>query len=126
MTFARSLMTASALLLALLGLPCMFAPEIVLAQLSGGSSPVARLVVEIAGALYLGFAILNWMARGSVAGGIYGRPVTLGNFLHFLAAGLALIKAAPTLPFPQFIWPLAIVYALFAIGFARAMFRGPV
>lgn len=126
MSYPRLLMTVSALVLAVLGLPCTFAADIVLTRLAGSTSPVTEVIVQITGALYLGFAILNWMAKGSLIGGIYGRPVALGNFLHFLAAGLALIKAAPSMPAQAFAWTVAIVYALLAIGFARVMFLNPV
>ena len=124
--FARLLMTASALLLALLGLPCVFAPDIVLSRLTGTTSQAAELIVQVTGALYVGFSILNWMAKRSLIGGIFGRPVALGNLLHFVAAGLALLKAAPSIPTPQFIWPLAILYALLAIGFGLVIFREPI
>src|SRR5204862_7388254 len=33
-------------------------------------------------ALYLGFAVLNWMGCVVLFGGIYGRPVALGNLCH--------------------------------------------
>ncbi len=125
MTFARLLMTTSAAVLALLGLPCVFAPEVLLARLTGSSSPGGELIVQITGALYLGFAILNWMAKGSLIGGIYGRPVALGNLLHFVAAALALFRSAASLPEPLFIWAIAAVYGLLAVGFARVMFGNP-
>ena len=125
MEFPRLLMTASALVLAVLGIPCMFAPDFVLAHLAGNTSPPTDLIVQITGALYMGFAIVNWMAKGSLKGGIYGRPLAMGNLLHFFAAGLALIKAAPTLPQPLVAWPLAGVYAALAIGFGLVTFRNP-
>ena len=62
--FARLLMTASAVFLVLLGLPCVFAPDVVLRRLVGNTSTVAEIVVQLTGALYVGFAVLNWMSRG--------------------------------------------------------------
>jgi len=76
------------------------------------------------GALYLGFAILNWTARGNLIGGIYSRPVALGNLWHFLIVGILLTKAA--IVFAAI--PLAIsaaIYSLFAIGFGLVIFRAP-
>jgi len=121
---SRALMTASALALALLGLPCIFAPEIVLQRLAGGGTAGAELIVQITGALYLGFAGLNWMGKGNLIGGIYGRPVAIGNLLHFLVAAIAIFKAAQVTGV-RFLWPIALGYASFALGFALIVFRNP-
>jgi len=123
MNFPRLLMTASALLLAVLGLPCVFAPDLVLKQLAGGTSPVPEIIVQLTGALYVGFAILNWMAKGSLIGGIYGRPLALGNMTHFLVGGLALLKATGVAP--TVAWTLGIVYAVLAMSFIRVTFKNP-
>ena len=117
-------MSASALALALLGLPCIFAPEIVLQRLAGSSTAGAELIVQITGALYLGFAALNWMGKGNLIGGIYGRPVAIGNLLHFLVAAIAILKAAQVTGV-RFLWPIAVGYAGFALGFALMVFRNP-
>jgi len=126
MNQSRALMSASALALALLGLPCIFAPEVVLQRLAGSSNAGAELIVQITGALYLGFAGLNWMGKGNLIGGIYGRPVAIGNLLHFLVAAIALIKSASAMGGPRFLWPIALGYASFALGFALIVFRNPV
>ena len=117
-------MSASALALALLGLPCIFAPDVVLQRLSGSSSAGAELLVQITGALYLGFAGLNWMGKANLMGGIYGRPVAIGNLLHFLVAAIAIFKAAQATGV-RFLWPIALGYASFALGFALIVFRNP-
>ena len=36
--------------------------------------------------------MLNWMAKGTLIGGIYNKPIAIGNFTHFTIGGLALIK----------------------------------
>jgi hypothetical protein len=118
----RLLMTASALVLALLGLPCVFAPDLVLKQLTGGTSAPAELIVQVTGALYFGFAGLNWMGKANLIGGIYGRPVAIGNLTHFLVAGIALLKAAPGASQPVILWTLAVIYAALAAAFAYIVF----
>lgn len=80
---SRHLMIASAALLAALGLLLSFAPEETLAYLGQPSTGAVPVLLQLAGALYLGFAVMNWTAKGSVLGGIYGRAIVLGNFLHF-------------------------------------------
>jgi len=67
--------------------------------------------------------MLNWMSKDSVIGGIYGRPTTMANFLHFFAGGMALLKAAASGQTSSALWPLAVVYALFAAGFGLVAFR---
>jgi hypothetical protein len=77
------------------------------------------------GALYLGFAILNWTARGVLMGGIYARPLALGNFLHFAMVGVMLIKAAITFGVIQ-LATSAFVFSVFAIWFGVVLFTSPV
>ena len=76
------LMSASALTLGLLGLTTTFAPDFVLSSLGAPVSPALLLMIQILGALYMGFAALNWMARDNLIGGIYSRPVAIGNLMH--------------------------------------------
>ena len=121
----RLLMSASALVLALLGLPCIFAPDMVLKQLTGGTSAAAELLVQVTGALYMGFAGLNWMGRANLIGGIYGRPVAIGNLMHFLVAAIALLKFAPQASPPAPVWVLAAVYAILAAAFGLIVFGNP-
>lgn len=89
----RLLMRASAIFLGVLGAAATFLPQEILAR--AGAPPVGFSVelVQTAGALYLGFAMLNWMAQGNAIGGIYSRPVAIGNLVHFTIAALALLKS---------------------------------
>jgi hypothetical protein len=89
-------MTTSALFMGLLGLAASFLPQEILAAagMPEESLPeLAVILVQALGALYLGFAILNWMAKGILVGGIYARPLALGNFLHFSVVTVVLVKA---------------------------------
>ncbi len=79
---SRILMMTSAAFLAVLGLATSYMPQEVLGLHGTVPDTPTLLLVQMAGALYLGFAILNWTARGILIGGIYARPVALGNFLH--------------------------------------------
>lgn len=124
-TFSRVLMTASALFLFVLGLCCVFAPDVLLNHFAGGTSPAANVMVQLTGALYVGFGLMNWMSKGSLMGGIYGRPVAVGNLLHFFAGAMALLKAAPPASSLAFAWPLALVYVAFAVGFGLVVLRNP-
>lgn len=122
----KPIIAASAISMALEGVLLTFAPELLLAALNADVSPISLLLGQVLGALYLGFAMLNWMGRGSPTGGIYNRPLVVANLLHFLVAGLALIKyvlAAPSQPL--ILWIAAGLYALFAVLFGRMMFTSP-
>lgn len=121
----RILMIASAAFMALLGLVLTFLPQEVLGLHGTVPDRATVMIVQIAGALYLGFALLNWMARGVLLGGIYARPVALGNFLHFGMVAMSLIRAAMEFAaLPLMI--SAAVYTAFAVWFGRVLFRPPV
>jgi Na+/proline symporter len=115
-------MTASALTLGLLGVAASFAPDEIIDYLGLPPARLADLLVQIIGGLYLGFGMLNWMARGSVMGGIYGRPFVIGNLMHFVTAGLAIWSRVGQL---SWLWPLVGVYLVFALGFGLMLFRQP-
>src|SRR5215217_4003335 len=90
----KLLMIASALVLGLAGLAGSFAPDELLVAWGAPATAQTTILVQILGALYFGFALLNWSAKGVMIGGIYARPVSLGNFLHFTMGTLALAKQA--------------------------------
>ena len=94
---SRWMMSASAAFLAALGLAATFLPQEIVAGGGepGGANGYLVLLVQIAGGLYLGFAMLNWSVRDMVIGGIYNRPIALGNLLHFLIVALALPVLLP-------------------------------
>jgi hypothetical protein len=120
----RILMITSAALMAVIGLGMSFMPQEVLGMHGSVADNATVLLVQMAGAVYLGFAMLNWMARGILIGGIYARPVALGNFLHFVMVAITLTKAAAAFE----VVPLAIsaaVFSVFAIWFGLVLFKPP-
>ena len=120
----RLLMITSAAFLALIGLAESFVPEKVLEIHGTVPDNATLLLVQMMGAIYLGFAFLNWMARGVLIGGIYARPIAIGNFLHFGMVAVMLTKAAVVYGAA----PLAMsafVYSVFAVGFAVVLFTTP-
>jgi len=123
----KSLMTLSAMILALIGISLIFLPNEILDYLELSVSETLQLLMQIIGSFYFALAILNWMSKGSLIGGIYGRPIAMANLTHFVIAGLALIKgilANPSLSYV--IWSIAIIYSIFAIFFGIVAFRHPV
>jgi len=115
----------SAIFLALLGLATSYFPQIVLETHGTVPDNATLLLVQMMGALYLGFAILNWTARGVLIGGIYARPLALGNFLHFAMVAVMLARAAISHGVIQ-LATSAFVFSVFAIWFGVVLFRSPV
>jgi hypothetical protein len=119
---SKLIMTASSLVLGIAGTACLFMPE-ELASIPGLSgAPVLPVLIQLLGALYLGFAMANWTAKGSSIGGIYGRPISIANFTHFAIGAIALTKYALPHPSSWAITVFLIAYALFAVLFGYVVF----
>jgi hypothetical protein len=121
----KLLMLSSAIFMLALGLIATFAPEKFSGQAPAGS--LAALAVQAAGALYLGFAILNWMAKDNAIGGIYSRPVALGNLLHFFAVAMTLLRVVAAGNRQGPILASTALYLIFAVWFGLVVFgRSPI
>ena len=118
-------MLLSAAFMLVLGLVTTFAPSELLASNGGRPGITSTLLVQAVGGLYLGFAILNWMAKDNLIGGIYSRPVALGNFLHFFTVAMALIKANAVGQRSATLLILTFCYAVFAVWFGLVLFTHP-
>ncbi|AWM32196.1 hypothetical protein [Hymenobacter nivis] len=121
----KLLLGASAGLMAAVGLVLQFAPQEVLAYAGYPARGLAPVAVQLLGALYLGFALLNWMAKGVRMGGIYARPLAVGNLLHFVAGALALFRYAIRTPTGAGGWAWVAGYALGAGLFGAVLFISP-
>lgn len=120
----KLLMTAASLVLGITGISLSFLPQEISILLHAHTTTTLTIILQLLGALYFGFAMLNWMAKDSPLGGIYGRPIIVGNVTHFVVGAFALLKV---LSQNQEIVILiaAIVYALFAMMFTMVMYRTP-
>jgi hypothetical protein len=121
----KLLLSASAVVLGLLGVAGSFAPHEMLAAMGIAPTGVLPVLVQLTGALFFAFALVNGTSRGSRMGGIYNRPVALGNFAHFTIGALALMKSVAGGQRPPVVIALAFVYIAFALGFGLALFRPP-
>lgn len=118
-------MISSAVVMGLIGVVASFLPEEILSNAGQAAPEFSILIIQIAGALYLGFAMMNWMAKTVLMGGIYARPLCMGNFLHFAIAAVILIKVTMNATSLKFVWIAAIVYLIFAILFGIVLFKSP-
>jgi hypothetical protein len=121
----KLLMISSALLMAAGGVLLQFIPHEILNYFGADSGGINPLFVQMTGALYLGFAMMNWMAKTVLIGGIYARPLAIGNFFHFTVGALALLKYAFAAPNSLVVWAYALIYSLLAILFGIVFFTHP-
>ncbi len=116
----RSGVALSALSLAALGALLLFAPKEMAESLIAGTD--GGPLVQLLGAALLGFAAMNWIARGSVLGGIYGRAVVAGNQTHLTIGALLLLKHGVVAGGRPSYWILTGIYVLAAGLFTYLFF----
>jgi hypothetical protein len=119
----KLLMVISAVVLGVAGILLIFIPDEISHFLNLTES--ASVILPILGALYFGFAMLNWTAKANLIGGIYSRPVAIGNFTHFLIGALALIKLVLHHTNFMYVWVGATLYSVFALLFGWIFFTNP-
>ncbi len=119
----RFLMISTSLVLGLAGVVALFAPENILAILDVPIAKPLPVLIQVMGALYFSMALMNWTAKDSIIGGIYARPVSLGNFAHFFSGTLVLAKYfwSNSLNIPILL--MLVVYVIFALMFYWLVFR---
>jgi hypothetical protein len=118
----KSLMITSSLFLTIVGLSALFIPEELLQTLSLPQKNLLPIILQLMGALYLSFALMNWTAKDSIIGGIYLRPVSIANFAHFFIGALVLVKYQLSNGAHISLVSLLIIYVLFAIIFTWLVF----
>jgi len=122
----KILMTASALFLGIIGILLSFFPQEITIYLNIDTNLISILFLQILSSLYLGFGILNWMAKSNLIGGIYSRPLAIGNLMHFGVSAIAFIKITFKIQTNfEFILALTIIYSIFALCFAYIFMTNP-
>jgi hypothetical protein len=119
-------MTISAIAMIAVGIAPSFLPHEVLLYLNDAEGSVLNVItLQILGALYFAFGMVNWVAKANLIGGIYGRPIAIGNFTHFVIGALALLKAYSS-DAGGTLLSMAIVYTVLAILFGIVFFTHPI
>jgi hypothetical protein len=114
----KIVMTSCAIFLGVIGILLSFLPSEIITYLGVEPTIITTLFLKILSALYLGFGILNWMAKGSIIGGIYNRPIVIGNLMHFGVGAIALIKIVSHIEIhSEIIISLTVLYVIFTILF---------
>ena len=122
----RWLAISSAVVLATIGLGLTFLPQEVLALAGERASAPLVLLAQLAGALALGFAWLDWFARHQRIGGIYQRPLVLANLLHFMMVSLTLLRLSAAGDLGTFGLVLLVPYAVLAAWWGKTLMTSPV
>lgn len=115
-------MMGTALVLYALGATALFLPAVVL---QNAANTNASVPIQLFGGALLAFASLNWMGRGAVYGGIYGRPIVIANFGLGMISGATAFSATRAGRLPPWGWGLVLVFTLQAIGFYWLLRRPP-
>ena len=122
----KFLMTSSALFCVIIGILLLFLPNEIAEYLNVEPTIITILFLKILSALYLGFGILNWTVKGSLIGGIYNRPIALGNLLHFVVGSIELIKVISNIQtHREIITFLTALYIIFGVLFAYVLKNNP-
>lgn len=120
---SRLVLIASSVVLGLAGLGAVFVPQELLAALGVGAEPPLPVLAQLMGALYTALALANWTAKDSRFGGVYNRPLALGNLAHWFVGALVLLRAqfgaSAALPLTVAL----VIYAVFAALFGWLIFR---
>jgi hypothetical protein len=117
----KLILFTTAIVLGVSGVLLTFAPEEAAALFDWPKS--VSILIQIVGALYFGFAMINWMSKGSLIGGIYNRPLAVGNLTHFVVAALALMKMPEK---TLLVYLVTVVYSIYAIAFGLILFTHPI
>ena len=122
----KTLMLLSSFFLGVIGSILTFFPDEIISSIGILPNPISTLSFQLLGALYLGFAILNWMAKGSLIGGIYNKPIVVGNLMHFGVGAFALVKIISEIQVHlEIAISLTAIYAIFAILFVYVFRTNP-
>jgi len=122
----KLILTAGAFILGIIGLAFTFIPDEILKSADMPSSVLSLILIQLLGALYFGFAMLNWMAKGAIIGGIYNKPIATANLAHFFMGAAAIIKALIHNPSSAwFLWLAGSIYLFFAVSFGKIFTTHP-
>jgi len=119
------LVLGSAVLYFAAALPLLFAPDELLTYAGANPSTLDSALLQVIGSALFGFAMLNWMNRFGVIGGIYGRPLVIANFTHAATATLLLGHVAMRAPFTVPLTIVVVLYGALAVAFGYKLFAAP-
>ena len=122
----KIIMASSALLLGFSGILLTFFPEELAALLTNSANNAVTLLLQIIGAMYFAFGIMNWVSRKTLVGGIYNRPIAIANMTHFMMVGITITKLKiANSDLPESFWVVVLIYLFYAAVFIKILFTTP-
>jgi hypothetical protein len=103
----------------------LFGADNLLPTVIPGFTSSSAWVGQLAASGWIAVAMLNWMSRNTVIGGIFGRPLVLTNLTVYVVTATTLSKAAPLTAFPEAMMGAGAVAAGMAAAYGWLMMRGP-
>ena len=82
-----------------------------------GLAEAAEVPLQLFAGGLLAIASLNWMGRGAIYGGIYGRPIVVANFGFGLIMTTTFGSAYFDGALAPWSWTLAATSGLYTVGF---------
>jgi hypothetical protein len=122
---AQPILVVSGVLLFGGGVAALFAPQEIGVLLSKQGQPTSPVVVQLLGAGLFALGFLDWVARFSTIGGVYGRSVVVANVAYFFTTAATLVHHALRSERAGLAWLLACITGLLAVWFARFLLLPP-
>jgi hypothetical protein len=117
--------TASAIVLLAGGLAMLFAADAILPVLVPGFPAEGAWLGQLLGAAWLGVAMLDWMHRTTLIGGIYGRAIVMANLVLYFVGATSLVRPLLRAGAPAAMWLVFAPFALLALVYGVLLYRGP-
>lgn len=119
------LLTVSAAAYLLAAIALLFAADELLHLARGAASQLDVALLQLLGAALFGFAMLNWLSRYSIVGGIFSRPLVVANLAHTATAALMLGHLAVRQPVSPWLAGATLAYAALGVAFGARLFLPP-
>jgi hypothetical protein len=107
----------------IVGLTFSFAPGNFLLAIGETDTELSTMFVQTIGAFFISYAGMNWMAKDSVLGGIYGKSLTFGNTLFYVMTAFMSYKLSS---FSTVIIGFSVLHTFFAVSYYMMMSTNPV
>lgn len=111
----------------LAGLVLLFAADNVLALIAPGIPASANWIGQVLGGALIALAVMNWLNRTALLGGIYGRSVVLSNAVLYIMTASTMSSAVRGRDHaPVALWIVFAIASLLAVVYGALLMRGPI
>ena len=125
-SYSKYLLIATTVFFGLLGIVLIFLPDELLVYYEIENHPMLALLCQLAGAIHFAIAMLNWMNKEKVIGGIYNRPLAVTNFTYLFIAGISAFKYVMGVgEITSLVGVLTAIYLLLGLLYLRLLFTHP-